>query len=219
MIITRENERLYLSSWNYNAAQILTELAKIVINNGGNVAPTKTAIISNRSIDEVIHENENRINRIIERRNNGKKVNDAIIAELTAENEAIKGINNEPITVTHLTYINFTIDGVYYSYYVDDNPFFPFHIYKTPIKDGKRSADAAGVEDEKKWITNDCFYKMNCSKSDIVEAANLIYNMLITSNNSPIIRNSRRQRVPNTYNNGYHYETIYSKERFVDVDF
>ena len=210
MIITRENERLYLSSWNYNAAQILTELAKIVINNGGNVAPTKTAIVSNRSIDEVIHENESRINRIIERRNGGKKVNDAIIAELTAENEAIKNINNEPIKVTHLTYINFT---------VDDNPFFPFHIYKTPIKNGKRNADAACIEDEKKWITNDCFYKMNCSKSDIVEAANLIYNMLITSNNSPIIRNSRRQRVPNTYNNGYHYETIYSKERFVDIDF
>ena len=60
---------------------------------------------------------------------------------------------------------------------------------------------------------------MNCSKSDIVEAANLIYNMLITSNNSPIIRNSRRQRVPNTYNNGYHYETIYNKEKFVDIDF
>lgn len=218
MIITRENERLYLTSWNYNAALVLSELAKIVINNGGNVAPTKSAIISNRSIDEVIHENESRIDRIIEHRNNGKKVNEAIIADLTAENETLKGINNEPVKVTHLTYINFTIDGVYYSYSVDDNPFFPFCIYKTPIKDGKRSADAAGVEDKKEWLF-DCFLKMNCSKSDIVEAANLIYNMLITSDNSPIIRNSRRQRVPNTYNNGYHYETIYSKERFVDVDF
>ena len=218
MIITRENERLYLTSWNYNAALVLSELAKIVINNGGRVKPTKTAIISNRSIDEVIHENESRIDRIIEHRNNGKKVNDAIIADLTAENETLKDINNEPVKVTHLTYINFTIDGVYYSYSVDDNPFFPFHIYKTPIKDGKRSADAAGVEDKKEWLS-DCFLKMNCSKSDIVEAANLIYNMLITSDNSPIIRNSRRQRVPNTYNNGYHYETIYSKEKFVDVDF
>lgn len=218
MIITRENERLYLTSWNYNAALVLSELAKIVINNGGNVAPTKSAIISNRSIDDVIHENESRIDRIIEHRNNGKKVNDAIIADLTAKNEALKGINNEPIKVTHLTYINFTIDGIYYGYSVDDNPFFPFHIYKTPIKDGKRSADAAAVEDKKEWLF-DCLLKMNCSKSDIVEAANLIYNMLITSDNSPIIRNSRRQRVPNTYNNGYHYETIYSKERFVDVDF
>ena len=184
MIITRENERLYLTSWNYNAALVRSELAKIVINNGGNVKPTKTAIISNRSVD----------------------------------NESLKGINNEPIKVTHLTYINFTIDGVYYSYSVDDNPFFPFYIYKTPIKDGKRSADAAGVEDKKEWLF-DRFLKMNCSKSDIVEAANIIFNMLINSNNSPIIRNSRRQRVPNTYNNGYHYETIYNKERFVDIDF
>ena len=200
MIITRENERLYLTSWNYNAALVLSELAKIVINNGGNVKPTKTAIISNRSVDAVIRENENRIERLI------------------SENESLKGINNEPIKVTHLTYINFTIDGVYYSYSVDDNPFFPFYIYKTPIKDGKRSADAAGVEDKKEWLF-DCFLKMNCSKSDIVEAANIIFNMLINSNNSPIIRNSCRQRVPNTYNNGYHYETIYNKERFVDIDF
>lgn len=214
MIITRENERLYLTSWSYNAALVLSELAKIVINNGGNVKPTKTAIISNRSVDAVIRENESRIERL----ENSKKANNAIIANIISENEALKGINNEPIKVTHLTYINFTIDGVYYGYSVDDNPFFPFHIYKTPIKDGKRSADAAGVEDKKEWLF-DCFLKMNCSKSDIVEAANLIYNMLITSDNSPIIRNSRRQRVPNTYNNGYHYETIYSKERFVDVDF
>ena len=214
MIITRENERLYLTSWNYNAALVLSELAKIVINNGGNVKPTKTAIISNRSVDAVIRENESRIERL----ENSKKANNAIIANLISENESLKGINNEPVKVTHLTYINFTIDGVYYSYSVDDNPFFPFYIYKTPIKDGKRSADAACVEDKKEWLF-DCFLKMNCSKSDIVEAANLIYNMLITSDNSPIIRNSRRQRVPNTYNNGYHYETIYSKERFVDVDF
>ena len=214
MIITRENERLYLTSWNYNAALVLSELAKIVINNGGNVKPTKTAIISNRSVDAVIRENEIRIERL----ENSKKANNAIIANLISENESLKGINNEPIKVTHLTYINFTIDGVYYSYSVDDNPFFPFYIYKTPIKDGKRSADAAGVEDKKEWLF-DCFLKMNCSKSDIVEAANIIFNMLINSNNSPIIRNSRRQRVPNTYNNGYHYETIYNKERFVDIDF
>ena len=214
MIITRENERLYLTSWNYNAALVLSELAKIVINNGGNVKPTKTAIISNRSVDAVIRENESRIERL----ENSKKANNAIIANLISENESLKDINNEPIKVTHLTYINFTIDGVYYSYSVDDNPFFPFYIYKTPIKDGKRSADAAGVEDKKEWLF-DCFLKMNCSKSDIVEAANIIFNMLINSNNSPIIRNSRRQRVPNTYNNGYHYETIYNKERFVDIDF
>lgn len=213
MIITRENERLYLSSWNYNAAQILTELAKIVINNGGSVKPTKTAIISNRSISEAIHENENRLERLT----NSEKAKTAI-ETITAEIETLKSINNEPIKVTHLTYINFILDGVYYSYSIDDNPFFPFHIYKTPIKDGKRSADAACIEDKKEWLF-DCFLKMNCNKSDIVEAANIIFNMLVNSNNSPIIRDSHRQRVANTYNSGYHYETIYSKERFIDIGF
>lgn len=213
MIITKENERLYLSSWNYNAAQILTELAKIIVNNGGKVKPTKAAIISNRSISEAIYKNENRLEHIT----NSEKAK-AAIESITAEIEALKSINNEPIKVTHLTYINFILDGVYYSYSVDDNPFFPFYIYKTPIKDGKRSADATAIEDQKEWLF-DCFFKMNCNKADIVEAANLIFNMLVNAKNSLIIRESRRQRVANTYNSGYHYEVIYNKERFIDINF
>ena len=217
MIITKENERLYLSNWNYNCAQILSELAKIVTNNGGKVKPTKTAIISNRSISEAIHENENRLERLENAVAEGRGTETAIDT-ITAKIKELKSVNNEPIQVTHLTYIDFVLDGVYYSYSTDDNPFFPFHIYKTPIKDGKRSADAGAVEDGKEWLF-DCFFSANCAKSDIKEAANLIYNMLIKSKNSPIIRDSRRQRVQNTYNSGYHYETIYSPERFSKVDF
>lgn len=220
MIITKENERLYLSSWNYNCAQILSELAKIVTNNGGKVKPTKTAIISNRSISEAIHENENRLEALENAVKDGRGTEKTRIAidTITAKLGELKNINNEPIKVTHLTYINFALDGVYYYYSTDDNPFFPFHICKTPIKDGKRSADAGAVEDGKEWLF-DCFFNAGCSQSDIKEAANLIFNMLVKSKNSPIIRDSHRQRVQNTYNSGYHYETIYSPERFLKVDF
>ena len=54
MLVFKENERLYLKSWNYNAACIISELAKIVINSGGRVKPTFHAIISNRTIDSII---------------------------------------------------------------------------------------------------------------------------------------------------------------------
>ena len=220
MIITKENERLYLSSWSYNCAQILSELAKIVTNNGGKVKPTKTAIISNRSISEAIHESEKRLERLENAVAEGRGTEKTKIAidTITAKLGELKSINNEPIQVTHLTYINFALDGVYYFYSADDNPFFPFHFCKTPIKDGKRSADARAVEDKKEWLFN-CFFSFGCSQSDIKEAANLIFNILVKSKNSPIIRDSRRQRVQNTYNSDYHYETIYSPERFSKVDF
>ena len=48
-IVIKDGTRLYLNSWEYNAARIMTELAKIVKNHGGRVKPTHTAIISDRS--------------------------------------------------------------------------------------------------------------------------------------------------------------------------
>lgn len=50
MFITQENQRLYLNTWEYNAARVLTELANTVIIRGVRVKPLHTAIISNRSI-------------------------------------------------------------------------------------------------------------------------------------------------------------------------
>lgn len=49
MIVTQENERLYLGSWEYNAARILSKLAEIVESNGGRVKPLNHAIIQNRN--------------------------------------------------------------------------------------------------------------------------------------------------------------------------
>ena len=36
---------------------------------------------------------------------------------------------------------------------------------------------------------------------------------------SQIRRERKRQRVPNTYNSGYHYETVFEPERFARIDF
>ena len=165
-IVMNEGERLYLRTWEYNAARIITALANIVKNHGGSVKPTKTAIISDRN----------------------------------AKDEA------EPITVTHTSYISFVLDETHYYYQVNDNPFFEFYYSKTPIKNGKRSRDAGLEADKKEWVF-DCFFGSKCGQQDIIEAANLIFNMLCNAPMSKIIRGKHKQRVPNT------------QERLEKVDF
>jgi hypothetical protein len=177
-IVIKNGTRLYLKTWEYNAARIITELANIVKNHGGRVKLTHTAIISDRSAEE----------------------------------------KSEPITVTHTTYISFILDETYYYYQVNSNPFFDFYWTKTPVRNGKYSKDAGLETDKKEWLY-DCFFSSDCRQSDIVEAANLIFNMLCNAPISKIIRDSYKRRVPNIYNNGYHMETIYKSERMEKVDF
>lgn len=136
----------------------------------------------------------------------------AIISDRSATEEA------EPITVTHTTYISFVLDETHYYYQVNENPFFEFYYSKTPIKNGKYSKDAGLETDKKEWLY-DCFFSSNCEEPNIVEAANLIFNMLCNAPISKIIRDSYKKRVPNTYNNGYHMETVYRPERMETVDF
>jgi hypothetical protein len=122
-------------------------------------------------------------------------------------------VKNDPIIVTHTTYISFVLEDIYYYYQVSDNPFFEFYYQKTPVKYGKISHDAVMMEDTKEWLY-DCFFSFDVSDSDIKEAANHIFNMLVAAKNSVIHRDSKKQRVPNRYDGGYHYETIFEPERF-----
>ena len=151
--------------------------------------------------------------RVIE--NHGGKVkptNTAIISDRNATEEV------EPITVTHTSYISFVLDDTYYYYHVDNNPFFEFYYNKTPIKNGKRSRDAGLEADKKEWLF-DCFFGSNCAQQDIIEAANLLFKMLCNAPMSNIIRERRKQKVANTYNDGWHFGTVYAPERLEKVDF
>lgn len=217
-----ENQTLYLTSWEYNAALILTELAKIVDNNGGEIKPLTPGFIVNRSILNNIQDKELRI----EHANETKKEfsdNEKAVAALenaiksyTAEIEELKTIKNDPVRVTHTTWITFILDGSYYYYQIEENPFFDFYFRKTPVINGRVSRDTLPIEDKKEWCF-DCFFKCDCSKADIKEAANLIFNMLVNSGYSKISRDTHKIRVKNTYNNGYHYEQIVDNERFEDI--
>ncbi len=111
----------------------------------------------------------------------------AIISDRSAKEEA------EPITVTHTSYIEFVLDETYYYYQVVDNPFFEFYYNKTPIMNGKYSRDAGLDEDKKEWLF-DCFFGSNCGQPYIIEAANLIFNMLCNAPMSKRIRGKHKQQ-------------------------
>lgn len=219
MIVLKENERLYPATWEYNAARITTEIAKIVENHGGRVKYCKTAVISNRTINMAIIEKEDHINKLkLLNTEKEKEIRMEYIKTIEQEIDNLKQINNDPITVTHTGYITFILDDIYYYFQVDKNPFFPFYYIKTPANNGRYSKDACCMEDEKEWLY-DCFFSWNCSDADIKEGANLIFNMLCNAHFSEIIRDKQKKRVPNIYDGGWHYETVYAPERIEKIDF
>lgn len=223
MIVTKQNERLYPATWQYNAALITSALAEIVESNGGRVKYGNAAIISNRTITYAVIERQERANRLKELNAESnderkKELRAAVIKTLEKEIEELKQINNDPRRVTHTGYISFIYENNFYYFSIDSNPFLDFHYIKTPVADGKYSQDACSETDKKEWYSDDLL-KWSRSDAEIEEAARMIFNMLCNAPFSVIRRDGRRQRVHNLYNNGYHYETIYAPERFAKIDF
>lgn len=129
---------------------------------------------------------------------------------------SLKG--EEPIVVTHTSYITFILNGVYYYFQVDSNPFFPFYYQKIPIKAGKYSKDVCLDEFSKSWLF-DYLWGSGVSDTDIVKVADLIFNSLVKAEFSIIRRESRRKKVDNIFNSGWHWENVLEPERFGDIDF
>lgn len=219
MLVLKENERLYLRTWEYNACRIITKLAEIAIENGGRVKPQKKVIIYDRNLEETKTKLSNRIDFLKElEKKSHKDIRVNAITEKEKELKKLELINNDPIQVTHTNYISFIINDTYYYYEIDDNPFFEFYYIKTPIIDNKHSCDTLSAEDKKEWLY-DCYLKVGCTETDIKKASESIFNMLVSSDNSIIRLDKKRVRVPNSYNNSYHYENVYEKERFASVNF
>lgn len=215
-MIYRENERLYLRSWAYNAARILTALDCLVVERGGRVKQYYTAIISNCSLTSAAHETEEMIAKIESLPLNETRAK--ALSHYKQELHELKTIPNEPIAVKHLTSIKFVLGDCYYLYELDDNPFFnPFYI-KTPVKNGTYSADVVGETVPADWL-DDCYLKWNCSYSDIQSAANKILAMLLSARPSVIQHEFERKCVPNIYNDGYHYKKVLKRECFKKIDF
>ena len=222
MLFTAENQTLYLDSWQYNAALILEELAAIVENNGGTIkAKDRSGYIVNRSIMELEQKARMDAEKVKEAITSGivedNEKRRAYIAKMEATAEEFANMGNEPVKVSHLSYISFVLDDIYYYFQIDSNPFFEHYYRKTPVIDGRRcSRDAVGEEIRRDWIFDSLFRA--CAPSEIAEdrreAANMIFNYLVSAKVCEKSIDSRRVRVRNTYNSGYHYETIKERERF-----
>ena len=216
MFAIKDGQRLYLTSWQYNCARVMTQLAKLVEAKGGKVKYDYTLLVSNRSINEKIREIESLIEGM---RKVGEKLNKELdLSKIEAELAALKAIPNEPITVTQDLYIVFVLNDVYYYYEADDNPFFEFRYIKTPVVNGKYSSRACLDEMDKSW-TRDEMFGLECPEEVVNSAAEALFDMLIKAEPSVKRLETTKRRVPNMYNDGYHYETVYEKETFRDIDF
>lgn len=221
MIVLKENERLYATSWQYNSARILTRLAQLITAQGGKVKPLYPAVISDRNLEEICTATQRRLESSYKAGpTSHPKERETQISNLQKELALFQSIPNAPITVTHTSYINFTMNGVYYSYKLDNNPLFPCHYLKTPIdpKSETYSGDACMEESSKSWFT-DPLIGFGCPDSEIESAAGAILSMLLAAPLSTIRHDTKRTRIPNTYDSGYHFENIPVQERRLKIDF
>ena len=222
MFATQDKQRLYLDSWNYNAALILSELARIVVEHGGRVEPPRhTAIVTNRSIDSAIRTYTARLDRLVELNKlyGASEARDCEIIRLRGEIDRLSSIKNDPVEVPGQNWIHFVLNGKVYSMSLDENPFFEFYYSKTPLRDdGKYSLDACIDEFDKGWVY-DCLLTGEATADDRHNAANEVFRIMTGAKDTRIIRDSKRVRVPNTYDGGYHMETVYEKERLATIDY
>lgn len=219
-IVLKDGERLSLRSWEYNSARILTALASMVKENGGRVKPTNTAIITDWNVTDALRSCSMKIDALQKAtaQFGPSTAREEAIANYTRELERFSAVANTPITVTHTSYISFIINDRYIYYQTDSNPYFPFLYSKTQIRNGKYSLDACLDEEPKEWLL-DCYVGCACSDEEIKAAAEHLYNFLLSVNCTPINRDRKETRVPNTYDGGYHTEKIPVPERFSTIDF
>lgn len=179
MIVTKDNERLYLTNWSYNAARIISRLAELVVERGGKVKPTHPALITNRTLSGNIAERENHLQRCIDAQTrNYTEFREKHINAIKTELNSLRLIKNDPIRVTHTTYISFMLGDMYYYYQVDDNPFFEFFGSKTPVVHGMYNPQGALKIDHKNWWVDD-MYRYNFSNIAVDKAANSILAWLV----------------------------------------
>ena len=178
-------KKLYPNNWNYNAALILQELEKIVLNNGGKLCATwKRERQYHEIINRGILDRKKELEKDLERCERFKMSEAA--RGYAAELEKISRIKNDPIITAYADYhyIQFAFDGHYYYLQLDRNPFFDFLFTKSALIDENTiNQNVYSRNFNKCWLW-DCFFSLDCSNEDRREAANIIFNELVTARNS-----------------------------------
>lgn len=223
MYVLRPGEKHYLRTHIYNMARVLTEMAVMIKARGGKVKALIPTMIHFRGLNEEIRTIERDIGITETFLNNKGRLNltDPLvvtgIAPLKEKLKKLREISPEPLTVSHLSYITFILDGVYYYFQISENIFMPDYYQKTVVINEKYSGDACLDELPKTW-QRDCLFDYLCKSGEVAECAGNLLDLLIKTPFSVIRHDSKTVAVPNTYNNGTHMETVYTK-RIAKVDF
>ena len=219
MFFSKDHNKLYLSTVKFNIARVFTTLATLINENGGRVKETTPGFIIDRTIYDKISDLKSLTTRVENAINAGDERSDLLKRVLESNTETLKTLEKKeviPTPATHLNYISFILDDVYYYISVDDNIFGDATIIKTSIKDNKRSRNLYSNDFTKKWI--DLLWN-TCDDDKIKEVAFMILEEAKKANYSRPYIESYKRRVANTYNNSYHYETVYKKEEFINIEF
>lgn len=216
MFVSRENERLYLTSWEYNAARVLARLEKVVSDNGGSVIVrgyNRYALVSDRTLNACIDDLKSKRDAVKTALDAG--LNDghdagrrAALQEYSSRLEKYLSFDNTPIRCRWFTYISFILDGVYYAINLDNNFLFPFTYQKIRLAaDNSYTGDYYAETLTKEWQF-DSMIRCGCAQDDINEAAAMLFNSLLSGKFSKKHVEKERRLVANVYDGGYHYETI-----------
>lgn len=205
-----KEQTLYFTSWNYNAARILQRLEKLITDNGGVIASTyehafnTLYTLHNRTLSGAIREQAERVKRLEELKRDASAARQKL--------QEYENIKCPPIKTRFTTWIGFILDNVYYNVSFSDNPFFPFHLQKIKINDLSYTGDFYLEELQKEWLF-DCLFSFECTDDEIKEITNILFNQLQAAPLSGEYIETTKKRVPNTYNAGYHYETITTRNK------
>lgn len=219
MFITKNNQHLYLAAYQYNLARILKSIASKAKAAGATVKEGNTAIIEDRTISHRKIEAAAELEKLQALpKHQDERINQARAERVKKLTKATQEKESRHIKVNHLGSITFKLNDIYFVFSADDNPLFPVHYCKTPITDNKINKDAY-FEEIKDFYFEDDIWSSHCPQKVIDNKADEIFNFMLSAKNSGIWRDTKKVRVSNHYNNGYHYETITAASRIETLNF
>lgn len=204
---------LYLKSCDYNKIRLQDATKRIIVENGGKLVYQQYKqdhmTFYNRSITEKIEKN-NDIIYALKRHNKSAAHLEKENAELEKAFELSKYETLESKYTWGGISLAFALDGYYYTFDMDSNPFFPCYTKKIKLDESNSYVGdyyCESFDGVKSFIYDDIF-SISCSDESINNMAVELFNFIINSKLSQEVIERNKKRVPNHYNSGYHYETI-----------
>ncbi len=188
-------KKLYLKSWDYNAALILQNLEQIARDHGAEIVTswkrdkTEMTQVINRTLSGAIRETAEMVDSLAKNQR-------PALEEYRRKLEKLEAIPNTPVIIpeqyTWYHHIGFVLDGYYYYYGMDSNPFFNFTYCKTPVTETwQYNRNTYHENDKKEWLV-DILFSYSCTDQDRRKAAQAIFEMLTRARPGHVYRDKNR---------------------------